>query len=123
MGDYVVRLVMRVRTEEDNPDEAVRIFVDNLVDNGLTNWLYRVDDNTTDEVLGFYNGHGIEVDVNMLSLPEENAGEKKAEQKVETTPNLPEPTSPATPNPGSDDEDLIRLAVTLNAGDKPQEES
>lgn len=100
LDQYIVRLVMKVDAPKNEPDSAVRAFVDNLVANGMREWVFRVEDIHTGEVLGYFDGFGDPVDISTpVPSPEEPAQEQAAE---------PEPAA------GESDEDLEALAESLN---------
>lgn len=126
MGDYVVRLVMRV--EADSPPKATQEFVTYLVEGGLVNWIFRVEDPETQEILGYFNGHGMAVDMDQIVADTEAMDE--AMDDDDEPDELPTPvdtvdlpdveafatdleitvTSSATPS----DQELLTLAESLN---------
>lgn len=95
---YIVRLVMKVDGKPDEPVSGVLGFVELLTANGMRDWVFRVENADTGEILGYYDGWGDEVD--MTAIP--------ATPAPDVTPADPvqEPES---------DESLVALAESLNA--------
>lgn len=56
--EFIVRLVMRTEAPTDQPGLAVIDFVDQLTENGLRDWVFRVEDHETNEILGYFDGYG-----------------------------------------------------------------
>jgi hypothetical protein len=133
---YIVRLVMRVEASPHSPQDAVTNFVDLLVGNGLRDWVYRVEDIETGDVIGYYDGYGDEVEIN-------TAEAAPAPQRETPTPGIVAPDSveaSASPGPASrpvedvplpteqdpaeaqSDAELLALAESLNQ-DAPASES
>lgn len=100
---YIVRLVMKVDAPKGEPDTAVGNFVDLLVANGLREWVFRVEDINTGDVLGYFDGYGDPVDVTA----------KPAEEPAEEPVNASETGETADGAPESD-EALEALAESLN---------
>ena len=105
MDDYVVRLVMRV--EANSPEHAVLTFIGHMVDNGLTNWIYRVEDPETHEPVGYFDGHGVEVNIDEEAAAAVREEEAASEEAVQT------------PVQTESDEELHTLAESLNQGEQP----
>jgi hypothetical protein len=89
----IVQLAIKVAG--DTGELAVSNFIDILVEKGLREWLYRVEDPETGELLGLYNGYGDAADIPSV-----------VEQ--EGAPVL------------STDDELLRLAEELNETDEAQ---
>lgn len=109
--DYICRLVMRV--PGDTPGDAPVAFVRHLVEGGLVTWIFRVEDVETHEILGYFDGNGIPVDIEAIMA------EADEDVSIEDV-SLPDISSMATPfqvtvdtNPPSDEE-LNSLAESLN---------
>lgn len=66
---YVVRLVMEVLAE--NPADATQEFVDKLVERGLRDWVYRVENSIDGEILGYFDGFGMPVDLSKMNETED----------------------------------------------------
>lgn len=91
-------------TSEDDPGAAVRDAIDCLVSNGLRDWVYAVESVEDDEVLGYFNGFGVEVDLEELI-------QQQADQvEVRDPEDIRVPLPPAS----SEDAQLIKLAEELN---------
>ena len=103
MAKFAVRWAFEI--EADTPDEAVRLMIQQFVENGMINWLYRVDDETG--VVGYYNGHGDEYDP-ATGRP---LGEPEEQDSVAVTPS----------DNGS--EDLLEHARQQSNAAQPEPES
>ena len=117
MPDYIVRLVSRVTA--DSPEASVSTMLSSIMDTGLTNWIYRVDDAEDFSVIGYYDGHGIEVDLDEVygNEPEPDAPTEPAETPAEVAP-----AEVQTPVQTETDEQLVSLAESLNDSDAQQAE-
>lgn len=127
MGDYVVRLVLRVQA--DSEADAPRQFVKYLVEGGLISWMYRVEHPETHDVLGYFNGDGVPVDMDQLvadldaatgDTDDDDEDDEPVQTPVESI-SLPDVealatglevtvTTSATPS----DDELVALAESLN---------
>lgn len=105
--DYIVRLVMRVEADDTDPAQAALKFVDLMVENGLRDWVYRVEDNSTGDIMGYYDGWGNVVDI--------NSPVEVTEPPVEDVP-LPSDPPEANPAEVESDAELLALAESLNEG-------
>ena len=95
---YMVRLVMKVNGKPDEPESAVINFVEMLVQNGMRDWVYRVESEDSTKVLGYFDGYGDPVDMTPPGTTEPDAA------PVETSPE----------QPVESDESLVALAESLN---------
>lgn len=100
---YMVRLVMRVDGTPDEPESAVINFIEMMVQNGLRDWVYRVEDDDS-KVLGYFDGYGDAVE--MAPGQPTTVGETVANW-----------TPAEADEPVSDDESLMALAESLNNED------
>lgn len=99
---YIVRLVMKVDAPPKQPDTAVVNFVDLLTANGLRDWVFRVEDIESGQVLGYYDGYGDPVEIQPAPEAPTEAPAAEVEQPTDT-PDQPE-----------SDESLVALAESLN---------
>lgn len=104
----IVRLVMRV--DQENPSDAVEDFIQNIVENGLREWIYRVEDSETGDVFGYYDGYGNETDMEALLVD----AETKATNAEATAEEIPSTMDIGDYVP---DKELLALAQELNQGD------
>lgn len=95
---YIVRLVMKVDAPKGEPDSAVAAFVDNLTANGLREWVFRVEDIDTGDVLGYYDGYGDPVDLS----------------QAPAAPDAPAEAAAPAESEAQSDEALEALAESLN---------
>lgn len=117
---YLVRLVMAL--DAAGPADAVDTFVEMIVENGLVNWIYRVEaGDSSGVILGYFNGHGEPVDVDALLETDPDA---------QPEPNKEDQTPIQTAEPGNDDAALLDLATSISEPateeqpqDEPQEQS
>lgn len=105
---FIVRLVMRV--EAINIRDAVPAFLDTLIDKGMRHWVYRVEDPETNEVLGYFDGHGTPVELEALlevgtTEDAESADEDDASDADEAAPE------------GESDEELLAVAEQATKGE------
>jgi hypothetical protein len=107
---YIVRLVMKVDAPKGEPDTAVGNFVDLLTANGLRDWVFRVEDQHTGDVLGYFDGYGDPVEIQVTTPTEE----PPAPEPVGATPATPEQPAPAQAATTESDESLVALAESLN---------
>lgn len=107
MPEFSVRLVIRVAADE--PEKAVPTFITHLVENGMTDWVYQVGNPDTGEVIGYFDGFGLPVNVD--DLP---SGRDQQE-----TPEPQEQAQEQTPVQTTNDQELLALAERLN--DEPAE--
>lgn len=98
-SEFIVRLVMKVDAQADQPWKAVSNFVDLLTSNGLRDWVYRVENIDSGEIVGYFDGYGEAVDI---QTPVENEV---------TDVQLPAEQNPAEVQ---DDAALMALADSLN---------
>jgi len=107
MAEKMVRLVMRMPGDMTD-EQAVQLFVENIVATGLRSWAYRVEDMATGEVFGHYDGYG--QPLKSLDLGEEEPADLQinTDDSTETQPADPADTA------AESDEDLIALGQQLN---------
>lgn len=106
-----VRLVMTVN--EDDGSAAVREFVDALTLNGMRDWVYAVEVIETDEVVGYYNGFGVEVDLDALIAQQNTELEERDPEEI-VLPPAPDLDVTVDFTQRKSDEDLVELAEELN---------
>jgi hypothetical protein len=107
-----VRLVMTVM--EDDPSAAVREFVDSLTLNGARDWVYVVEDIQTDEPLGYYNGFGVEVNLEELVRQQDEERAQRDPEDIQLPP-MPEFDVSTDLAEKDEDQELIELAEELNS--------
>lgn len=101
--EYLVRFSVKVTS--DSPANAVDLVIDGFVEQGLRNWIWRVDDpaapDGTDSIIGFYDGYGELVDIDKVL----------AEDSEDSNEDEPKTTD------AEDDSELLDLAKDLNSSD------
>lgn len=115
--DYHIRLAFRVSSE--SPGDAVQDMIDILVERGLRDHVYVVDDIRTERRVGFFNGYGEQIDDETVRAA---ADAVRQADEAELTPepdtveanesDSPDPEHPANATP--DDDELEQLADMLN---------
>lgn len=112
--NYLVRYAFTVDAE--TPNDAVAGVVDLMVESGLINWAYRVDNPDTGEIIGFYDGRGDEID--MSEVMTDAHGEIDAAVEPDDGEYLPggpaHPGEPVESAPADSEAALHKLAAQLN---------
>lgn len=115
--NFVVRLIMG-SYGVDTPAQAVEGFVNNLVAQGLRDWVYEVIDIETGAVVAELNGYGEDASALLERLREEEtaeAGDDDDDDDDDDEDDDDEPSEPVQAQMEAE-EDLIKLAENLNAG-------
>ena len=118
MTDYFVRLAATM--EGEDAADAVLALIDRITEKGMRDWLYRVDDKATGEMVGYFNGWGEQVDTDVvhqateairLAADAETAQLGQEASEDEATEDEPDTTDSDTTD--SDDQ-LVEYAESLN---------